>query len=156
MRPERFRDFAVQSYTTAGLAAEPWDDGNKRPLGVKVTLPSGAQVWHAVTVQSPEGEKSSEPEKIVEGDAPASEPLPDLTSRVPVPTVEAFLAGTIRNAGSTEVSGVYSYSGRETPSVHPGFGVTFHSGAKAFCVFVHVAGPGQGRPGNAYDIPTEV
>ncbi|NJP65865.1 hypothetical protein [Streptomyces spiramenti] len=109
-----------------------------------------------MTVQSPEGEKSSEPEKIVEGDAPAAEPLPDMTSRVPVPTVEAFLAGAIRNAGSTEVSGVYSYSGRETPSVHPGFGVTFHSGAKAFCVFVHVAGPGQGRPGSAYDIPSEV
>ncbi|WP_146057147.1 MULTISPECIES: hypothetical protein [unclassified Streptomyces] len=157
MRPDRFRDCAVEAYRAAGLTAEPWTDGTRRPFGVKVTLPSGAQIWHAVTVQSPEGDDPNQPEKIVRGAAPEAVELPDLSGRSSVQAVEEFLAGAVANSGNEEISGVYAYSASRSgsSSVYPGFGVKFHSGAKIYCVFVRAGAPGR-EPGSEYDIPKEI
>ena len=156
MRPDRFRDFAIQTYTAAGLEAEAWQETARRPNGIKVTLPSAAQIWHAITAQSTDGDDLSQPEKPVEGQAPEPVPVPDISGgTVGVTDAERHLAALVHNANSREVAAAYAYSARQTPSVHPGYGVNFHSGARVFCVFVHALRPGQ-SPAGEYDLPREV
>ncbi|WP_130798735.1 hypothetical protein [Streptomyces otsuchiensis] len=124
---------------------------------MKVTLPSGALIWHAITVQSQEGDDPSQPEKVVRGTAPEPVELPELAGRVPVQSVEEFLAGAVANLGNEEVSHVYAYSASRSgsTSVYPGFGVKFHSGAKAYCVFVRAGAPGR-EPSGEHDVPREI
>jgi hypothetical protein len=155
MRPDRFREFALQTYLAAGLTALPWQDGT-RPNGIQVTLPSGAQVWHAIACQSADGDDLNQPEKPVERHAPDPVPLPDIPGRVTIPDAERYLAALLQNSGSKEIADAYTYSGREKPSVHPGFGVNFHSTARVFCVFVHALRPGEQNPGGEYNLPQEV
>ncbi|SFD28839.1 hypothetical protein [Streptomyces aidingensis] len=156
MRPQRFMDFAVRTYSAAGLEAEPWQDGTKRPFGVRVRLPGGGQIWHAVTAAAPPGEDYAAPEQPVEKEAPAPVPLPALgNGPVPVPAAEQYLAALLTNAGSLEIIRAYGYSGREASSQNPGLGVEFHSGGKIHCVFVHAARAGQQR-GQEYALPGEI
>ncbi|TDC23409.1 hypothetical protein E1265_12790 [Streptomyces sp. 8K308] len=49
--------------------------------------------------------------------------------------IELDLAAILSNAGSKEILRTYGYSDREQPPSHPGVGVVFRSGAKAFCMF---------------------
>lgn len=136
MRPQRFQEYALEAYRAAGLQAEPWQDGTSRPFGIRVTLPGGAQAAHAITFQSAEGEKYSEPEQPVEKDAPEALPVPDLGAGKPAaPQLELYLAALVNNAGSQEIARVWAYSDREHPPQNPGFGVEFHTGARAYCMF---------------------
>ncbi|WP_165985997.1 hypothetical protein [Streptomyces sp. YIM 98790] len=156
MRPQRFMDFAVRTYTAAGLQAEPWQEGTKRPFGVQVTLPNGGQIWHAITAVAVPGEDYAAPEQPVEKEAPTPVPLPSIGSGpVPVPEVERYLAALMTNSGSPEIARAYGYSGRESSSQYPGFGIEFHSEAKVHCVFVYGARAGQQR-GQEHAVPKEV
>lgn len=156
MRPARFQQFAISVYQAAGLAAEPWEEGTARPRGIKLRLPSGAEIWHAITTQPRDGDRPDEPEQPVEKDAPQPVDVPELPAgRVPVTTVERYLAALLTNAGSNEISRVYTYSGREQSGSTQGVGVEFWSGAKAFAPLVHAMRPGQ-SPGQGFDLPQEV
>jgi hypothetical protein len=132
MRPERFMEFAVQTYAAAGLTAEPWQEGTERPFGVRVRLPGGAEVRHAITVQSADGDDFTQTEKPVEAEALDPVGVPELTAAPAAPEIERYLAALITNAGSREVSRVYGYSDRKQPSKYPGLGVEFHSGARIY------------------------
>ncbi|WP_062207354.1 hypothetical protein [Streptomyces sp. NBRC 109706] len=157
MRPARFQQFAIAAYQAAGLQAEPWTEGTTRPFGVKVRLPGGAEIWHAITTQPRDGDRQEEPEQPVEKEAPHPVDVPELPAgRAPVAAVERYLAALISNAGSAEVSRVYGYSDREQSGSTAGFGVEFWSGAKAFAPFVHAMRPGQTSPGQEFDLPREV
>ncbi|SOD58184.1 hypothetical protein SAMN06297387_10123 [Streptomyces zhaozhouensis] len=157
MRPARFQQFALASYQAAGLHAEPWAEGTSRPFGVKIRLPGGAEVWHAVTTQPRDGDRPDEPEEPVEKDAPQPVDVPELPAgRVPVVVVERYLAALLTNAGSAEIARVYGYTDREQRGSVAGFGVEFWSGAKAFAPFVHALRPGQAAPGQGFDLPREV
>lgn len=156
MRIERFREFALRTYAAAGLTAESWQADVRRPHGIKVTLPSGSQIYHAITTQSAEGDKADQPEKPVEGEAPPPVAVPDAGGKVTIADAERLLAAVLQNSGNPEIAETYSYSGRETPSVHPGFGINFHSGARIYCVFVHALRSGQQSPGGEYELPQEV
>ncbi|MEV1008651.1 hypothetical protein [Streptomyces sp. NPDC049881] len=135
MRPERFQQFVIDTYRAAGLEAEPWADGTRRPFGVAVTLPGGARTRHAITVQSRDGDRYADPEETVEGEAPAPADIPAPGGGRPAPAaVESYLTAVLTNAGSREIIRVYAYSDREQPATRPGFGVLFHSGARAFCL----------------------
>ncbi|RBM04530.1 hypothetical protein [Streptomyces sp. PT12] len=156
MRPARFQQFAIDTYRAAGLGAEPWNEKSKRPYGVKVRLASGAEVWHAITTQSRDGDDFERPEEPVEKDAPEPVAVPELgAGRVRLLDVERHLVALLTNAGSTEMARVYGYSDREQPGRSPGFGVEFHSGARAFAPFVHAMRSGQ-APGQPFDLPAEV
>lgn len=161
MRPQRFQEFAVAAYADApGVrAAEVWSDGVRRPFGIVVTVEPGVVVRHAITVQARDGDDYREPERPVQGEAPAPMDVPGLGTgeggRVRVADLEQYLAAVLNNAGSAEIAGTYTYSGREQRGSIPGLGVTFHDGGKAFLPFVHVHRPGQGA-GEAYALPSEV
>jgi hypothetical protein len=158
MRPERFQEFALAAYRQApGIqAAEPWQDGTKRPYGIRVTLASGANLWHSITGQSKEGDDYSQPEEPLEKEAPEPVTLPEIGGGpVPLKTLEAYLAAVVNNTGHREIAATYTYSERPLPPKNPGFGVHFHSGARIFCVFVQAAGPGA-RPGGEYDLPQQI
>ncbi|WP_049580410.1 hypothetical protein [Streptomyces sp. SBT349] len=156
MRPARFQQYAITAYRAAGLEAQPWTEGAKRPFGVKVRFGSGAEVWHAVTTQPREGDVPEQPEEPLEKDAPEPVAVPELgAGRLPIPTVERYLVALLTNAGNTEVARVYAYSDRDQPGSTSGLGVEFHSGAKAFAPFVHAMPPGR-TPGREFDLPQEV
>ncbi|MQS07147.1 hypothetical protein [Streptomyces alkaliphilus] len=160
MRPERFRDFALEIYGRApGITAvESWSEGTERPFGIEVTLASGARVRHAITAQAAEGDRYDEPEKPVEKDPPAEIPVPELgTGRgIPLVDIERYLAAVLNNSGSPEIERTYSYRDREQPSMTSGIGLVFHSGARIFAPFVHVMRAGERTPGRPYDLPSEV
>ena len=160
MRPQRFQDWAVTTLRQAPEVAEvePWQDGRTRPLGLKVRLRTGAEIWTGITAVGAPGEDYSQPEQPVVGEAPAEVPVPELVGangKVNVRGSELYLAAVLNNAGSAEVASTYGYSDRAAPALHPGVGVNFHSGGKINCVFVHALRPGQ-NPGKQYDLPTEV
>ncbi|WP_052852343.1 hypothetical protein [Streptomyces avicenniae] len=136
MRPQRFQQFAIDAYQAAGMKAEPWSEGTKRPLGVALTLPNGAQLRHAVSGQSRDGDAYGEAEQPVEGEAPAPVPVPDLGRGAEPRQVEAYLAAVLTNTGHPEILRAYAYGDREQPPKHAGVGVVFHSGAKVYCLFV--------------------
>lgn len=157
MRPARFMPFAAQTLTQAPgiLTAEPWQDGNARPYGLKVTLATGAQVWPSITAVGAPGESYDQPEQPVEAEPPAEIPAPALDGKLSMGAVEKTLAAAIANSGSKEIARVYCYSDREAPNQHPGLGVEFHNGAKIHMAFVH-AEPAGRNPGRAYDLPKAI
>ncbi len=156
MRPARFQQFAIDTYRAAGLRAEPWTEGDRRPYGVKVGLPSGAEVWHAITVQSPDGERYDQDEQPVEKDAPEPVAVPELgAGRMRLADVERHLAALLTNTGSPEIVKCWTYSDREQPATTPGLGVEFWSGGRAFLPFAHALRAGA-DPGREFDLPTEI
>ncbi|WP_129842609.1 hypothetical protein [Streptomyces sp. RFCAC02] len=156
MRPERFQQFAIATYQAAGLRAEPWADGTTRPHGVRLHLPSGAEIRHAITAQAREGDRYDGPEEPVEKDAPEPVTVPELgEGRVALTDVERHLAALLTNTGLREMARCWAYSDREQAPKTPGVGCAFHNGAKIFTPFVHAAGPGK-SPGPAYDMPQEI
>lgn len=155
MRPQRYMQFAADAYRAADLHAEPWTESS-RPFGIKVRLASGAEVWHAITAQSREGEQFDEPEQPVEGEPPAPVEVPSLgTGRTRVTDIERYLTALVINTGSPEIAQGYAYSEGSKTGNTPGYGVRFHSGARVFAPFVHVLRPGQ-TPGKEFDVPQEV
>ncbi|MGK5533280.1 hypothetical protein [Streptomyces sp. URMC 129] len=159
MRPERFQQFALDAYAQAsGIGqAEPWSDGTKRPLGIKVRFASGAEIWHGITAQPRDGDRYDEPEQPVEKQAPDPLPLPDLGGgRIRITDAELYVAAVLNNTGSPEIARCYGYShGRQQAPAIPGVGVEFWSGARIFMPFVHALRSGQ-TPGKEYDLPQEV
>ncbi|ARQ70324.1 hypothetical protein [Streptomyces marincola] len=156
MRPDRFQQFAIDAYRGAGLQAEAWTEGTKRPFGVVVTVPGGARLWHAITVQSAEGERYDQDEQPVEKEAPAPVTVPELgAGRVSLGVLEEYLAALLTNTGSPEIVKTWRYSDREQAGTTPGLGVEFWSGARAYAPFVLAARAG-GSPGAPFDLPSEV
>ncbi|RKN45831.1 hypothetical protein [Streptomyces hoynatensis] len=155
MRPQRFQQFALDTYQAAGLAAEPWEEKTKRPLGIVVTLPGGSRLWHAINAQARDGDTYDQPEEPVEKDAPEPVPVPELGARIRIADAEHYLSALLNNAGNRELAGVYCYSDREQPGSTRGFGLHFHSGARIFVPFVRAARAGQ-SPGKDFDLPQEI
>ncbi|GAA1914299.1 hypothetical protein GCM10009716_24710 [Streptomyces sodiiphilus] len=160
MRPDRFRDYALDAYRAApGIAAaELWADGTRRPFGIKVSLAGGAQIWQAITAQARPGANPAEPERPEEGEVPdmPAVPTPAGPGPVALALVEQMLAGALVSAGSREIARAYTYSAERQGAANPGVGVHFHSGARVFAPFVHALRPGERAPGREYDLPDAV
>lgn len=160
MRPERFQTFAIDAFRRGSeiKSAEPWQEERKRPYGVKVQFQTGAELWLAITVQSADGEKYSEPEKPVQAEPPAQVATPDPyagAGKVSVKKAELHLAALLENAGSPEARSAYAYSAADEQSQHRGLGVRFHSGARAYMLVQYATRPGQARPTQQQEIPPE-
>ncbi|MDT0265525.1 hypothetical protein RM844_04375 [Streptomyces sp. DSM 44915] len=152
MRPASFQEFARDRYPAVGgvREVEPWSEGTARPFGLLVTFDSGVRLWQAVTAQPA---ATAEP---ASGPPPAPVPQPELPAgRMTPVAIERFLVAAVANAGRAEMARVWGYSDREPPASTPGLAVEFHSGARIFAPFVHLAGPQQQR-GPAYELPQEV
>lgn len=137
---------------------EPWNEGTKRPFGVKIEFTTGAQIWHAITYTMAPGEKMSEPEAPpVEGEAPAEVPWPALIQggKIDIRASEQYLVAAILNAGNAEVADASGYSS-PTPAMYPGFRVDFHNGSKVFCVYQYAFRSGQQPGGKGYDVPEAI
>lgn len=155
MRPARFQDFAIEALLASpGItAAEPWQDD--RPFGLHLRFTEGSQLWVAITTALASGERHDAPEAPVHGDAPAAMALPELYDggQTSPERAEQYIAAALANTGSTEIARTYAYSTNgDAPSVHPGVGVVFHSGARAFLAFAHTARPGQDKGTRAFDL----
>ncbi|MFJ5967867.1 hypothetical protein [Streptomyces sp. NPDC093060] len=142
MRPERFRPFIAEALAAAPevQTVEPWDG---RSTGLRVTFRTGAELWLGVSFAAAPGEKYENPEQPVHGKPPAEVPYPDLyeDGKVSPDRAKRYLAAALTNAGCDEIERAYPYP---DTNKHPGMGVVFHNGAKAFCLFEATARPGQG------------
>lgn len=135
MRPARFQEFAITAFQrgTEVAAVEPWQDGTRRPYGVRVRFNTGTTMRVSITAVTPPGEKFTDPEAPVEAAPPAEVTIPDLYDggKVTPQRAEAYLAALLNNAGNPEIEETFAYSNRETPPMNPGLGVNFHNGGKA-------------------------
>lgn len=142
MRPDRFRPFIAEALAKAPdvQSVEPWDG---RSTGLQVTFTTGAQMWIGATYAAAPGEKYEQPEQPVHAEPPAEVPYPDLyeDGKVSPDRAKRYLAAALTNAGCDEIERAYPYP---DTNKHPGMGVIFHNGAKAFCLFEATARPGQG------------
>lgn len=136
---------------------EPWNEDG-RPFGLRTVFTTGAQLWAALTTVPAEGEKLDQPETPVTGEPPAEVPLPELyqNGKVTAARAELYLAALFTNAGNPEVVRAYGYSDRPVPAMHPGVGLTFHSGRRANLPFVHPARAGHNHGSRAYDLQSEL
>lgn len=121
MRIDRFQEHLLSvCNATPGIEAETWSDGTRRPHGMRIKLPNGTEVRHAITrVRAPE-EDIEAPEEPVLGEPPAELPLP-----APDKPAE-YLAAVLANSGSKEMARIWVYESAE----RPGVGVEFYNGAK--------------------------
>lgn len=135
MRPARFQEFAVTAFQRGSevSAAEPWQDGTKRPYGVRVKFNTGTVFHVSITTVTPPGENFQKSESPVTAEPPAEIPVPDLydAGKVTPHRAELYLAALLNNAGNPEVAETFAYSDRETPPMNAGLGVNFHNGGKA-------------------------
>lgn len=142
MRPERFRPFIAEALAKAPdvRTVEPWDG---RSTGLHVTFSTGAQLWIGATFAAAPGEKYEQPEAPVHAEPPAEVSYPDLyeDGKVSPDRAKRYLAAALMNSGCDEIESAYAYA---DTNQHPGFGVVFHSGARAFCLLESTARPGQG------------
>lgn len=121
MRIDRFQEHLLSVYgATPGIEAKAWSDGTRRPHGMRITLPNGTEVRHALTrVRAPE-EDIEAPEDPVLGEPPPELPVP------PPENPAEYLAAVLANSGSKELARIWVYESSE----RPGLGIEFHSGAK--------------------------
>jgi hypothetical protein len=114
-------------------AAEPWQDGTRRPYGVRVKFNTGTVLNVSITAVTPPGEDFKQPEQPLTGAPPAEVPVPEPYDggKVTPLRAEAYLAALLNNTGNPEMARAYAYSARETPPMNPGLGVDFHNGGKA-------------------------
>lgn len=135
MRPARFQEFAITAFKRGSevAAVEPWQDGTRRPYGVRVKFNTGATLNVSITAVTPPGESFKEQEVPVEVEPPAEVPVPDLydAGKVTPQRAELYLAALLNNTGSPEIVDTFAYSDRETPPMNAGLGVNFHNGGKA-------------------------
>ncbi|TXS30715.1 hypothetical protein EAO71_20165 [Streptomyces sp. ms191] len=157
MRLDTFHQFALSALAAAPdvQSAQPWDRGAEHLRGIHVTLTTGAQFWIGVTAAAASGDKWEGPEIPVEGEPPAEIPYPELFEggKATPERAQAYFAAAIANSGSKEIASADRYS---SEAQYPGFGVIFHSGAQAFCLFHHTARPGQSVGGRAFDLQDAV
>ena len=97
------------------------------------------------------GEKHEGEEAPVHAHAPAEVAYPELyeDGKVTPDRAKHYLAAALTNSGCDEIERAYAYADTST---QPGFGVIFHSGARAFCLFAHTARPGQSQGGRKYEL----
>ncbi|GAA3727192.1 hypothetical protein [Streptomyces tremellae] len=157
MRPQRFQTFAIETLLASPwiTSAEPWQDD--RPFGLHLRFTEGSELWVAITAALAPGERGDDPEAPVQADAPTAVAVPDLyeSGKISPARAEQYIAAVLNNAGCTEMDRAYAYGANgETgqASVHPGVGVIFHNGARAFLVFAHTARPGQGKSGRQFEL----
>ncbi|MFF7130701.1 hypothetical protein [Streptomyces sp. NPDC008240] len=145
MRPERFQQFALDALAKAPdvQGVESWDG---RSTGFRVTFTTGAELCIGATFAAAPGEKYEQPEQPVHAEPPAEVPYPDLyeDGKVSPDRAKRYLAAALTNSGCDEIARAYPYA---DTNKHPGMGVVFHNGAKAFCLFEATARPGQGIGG---------
>lgn len=150
MRPERFHPFAIEALAKAPdvQSVAPWDG---RRSGLCITFTTGAQMWVGITYAAAPGDKYEQPETPVHGEPPAEVPYPELYDggKISPDRAKAYLAAALTNSGCDEIQKAYPY---DDTNQHPGFGVIFHSGARAFCLFVQTARPGQSAGGREYEL----
>ncbi|MFI5619470.1 hypothetical protein [Streptomyces sp. NPDC051567] len=144
MRPERFHEFAATALAAAPEVAgvETWDG---RRIGLAVTFTSGSRVWVGITGALPPGVKHEDTDTPVTGEVPVQIPWPELYDQEKATTpaqVCAYLATALTNSGNDEIQAAASYGDHVQ---HPGFGATFHSEAKVFCLLVHTERSGRSR-----------
>jgi len=153
MRPARFHQFAIDTLPKAPDVQAVEDGGESgRPYSLHVTFTNGSQVWIGVTGTLAPGDKYDIEEQPVHGDAPSEIPYPPLfdSGNVTPATAQAYLAAATTNTGNTEILAAEPYNDDDVQN--PGFGVTFHNGAKIWCLFTHTARAGQARGNRAYDL----
>lgn len=127
MRIDRFQEHLLSVYNaTSGVQAETWSDGTKRPSGMRIKLPNGTEVRHALTRVRVPDEDLDAPEEPVLGDPPPELPVPSPS------TPAEYLAAVLANSGNQEMARVWVYESAE----RPGLGVEFHSGAKIHMLLV--------------------
>jgi hypothetical protein len=157
MRLDTFHRFAVSALAEAPdvQSVKAWDRGAEHLRGLHVTFTTGAQFWIGITAAAAPGDKWQGPEVPVEGDPPAEIGYPDLLQdgKITPARAQAYLAAAISNSGDKQIERAYGYS---SEAQTPGFGVVFHNGARAFCLFHHSARPGQGIGGRAFDLQTAI
>lgn len=148
MRLDTFHQFAIEALAQAPdvQTVAPWDRGADHLRGIHVTFTTGSQLWLGITAAAAPGDKGEGPEIPVDGEPPAEVPYPPLYDDGKVSPVRAqeYLAAALSNSGNKQISQTYGYS---SEAQSPGFGVIFHSGARAFALFHHTARPGQGVGG---------
>ncbi len=153
MRLNTFHAFAIAALADAPdvLSSEPWDRGEEHLRGIHVTLTTGAQVWIGVTSAAAPGDKGDGPEIPVEGEPPAEVPWPTLfeDGKTTPARLQEYFAAALANSGNKQIAEAAPYG---TDAQHPGFGATFHSEAKGFCLFHHTARQGQTLGGRAFDL----
>ncbi|MFE9398589.1 hypothetical protein [Streptomyces flavidovirens] len=157
MRLDTFHQFALEALAKAPdvQSADAWSGEAEHLRGAHVVFTTGAQLWLGITAAAAPGDKWEGPEVPVEGDAPAEVQYPDLYEggKVTPTRAQQYLTAAITNAGNRQIAQVYGY---DSASQNPGFGVIFHSGARAFCLFHHTAGSGQALGGRAFDLQAAV
>ncbi|MEU5426869.1 hypothetical protein AB0H73_14865 [Streptomyces olivoreticuli] len=153
-------EFAVKAMAQAPeiRTVEPWQEGAKRPYGLKITFTSGAQIWSAITYNAAPGEKADEPEVPIEAEPPAEVPYPELLQggKIPVRGAELYLAAALLNSNCPEITEVHGYSHSESPNINPGLGVKFHNGSRIHMVFEHALRSGQTPGPRGFDLPEAV
>ncbi|MFI9200182.1 hypothetical protein [Streptomyces sp. NPDC053048] len=166
MRPARFQEFAVKALAQAPdiRTVEPWNEGTRRPSGLKIEFTTGAQIWTGITYARADGEKFEDAdgnpvdEAPVDGEPPAEVSLPELVQggKIPVKGAELYLVGALINSRNPEIAEAYGYSHGTSPTMYPGFGVNFHNGSRIFCVFEYALRSGQERPSGSRELPEAV
>ncbi|MEU6944309.1 hypothetical protein ABZ957_03540 [Streptomyces sp. NPDC046316] len=157
MRLDTFHQFTVSALAAAPdvLSAEAWDRGAPHLRGIHVTLTTGAQFWIGLTAAAAPGDKWDGPEIPVEGEPPAEVAYPDLFEggKTTPQRAQEYFAAALANSGNKQVAEAYGYSSEAQTA---GFGVSFHNGAKGFCLFHHTAKAGQTLGGRAFDLQATV
>lgn len=150
MRPARFQTFAIEALLAAPeiTGAEAWQD---KPCGIHLKFSTGSELWIAITGALASSERHDNPEAPVHDEPPAAVTVPDLyvDGAVSPARAEQYLAAILTNTRCTEMARAYPYG---TDAVHPGVGVTFHNGARAFMLFAQTARSGQGKGRRQFDL----
>jgi hypothetical protein len=125
MRPAEYRDYLVDllKNTPDVQKVDALEDG-KHPYGVTVTVAGREQRWQIIG-QLAEGGKHDIPTAAVQG-APAAYQDAPVTG-----APDAWLAGVIGAADSSEVRAIEAWSTREGGGA-AGVTVDFHNGERAF------------------------
>ncbi|WP_172385191.1 hypothetical protein [Streptomyces sp. MNP-20] len=152
MRLARFHEFAREALSKAPevQTVNAWDG---RSFGLLITFATGSQIAVGITAAAAPGDKGEGPEVPVHGDAPAETAYPELyeSGKITPARAQDYLVAALANSGCDEIQKVYAYA---STSSHPGFGVVFHDGARAFCLFEGTARSGQGISSRGHDIPS--
>lgn len=165
MRPARFQTWLLdllekQPQVTAVQTVE--ESGYSRhPYGLVVTYATGARVLLQIIATTAPGDSLGKPEQVMEGDAPAEQPVPELVDggRVRLDRVDQHLAALVANSGSREVASVEAFSRRAQPgAVKYGACVAFHDGSTVYLYVVHAlpAGRGEWPARREFDVPAAV
>lgn len=160
MRSPRFRQW-ITSLVDAALPEQirrvDWADTGivddpgvgHHTFGLVLTSPAGGTTYLMwVHGAPPGGDDHDKPEKIVEGEAPAPVPIPELApdshGRLPIRDLEQWLAAVLLSSGSREVERVEINPSRQDGRPG-GLKIHWHSGGVAYGLFSYTLARGEQR-----------